>query len=50
MSLDGKATVKLGAFSRGGKPRAEYKASAHDREGKQKYLPCGIVEEDTAHL
>jgi hypothetical protein len=48
--MDCKATVKLGPFSRGGKTRGEYKASDHDLECKEKYIPCGIVEEDTAQL
>ena len=50
LSIDCKATVKLGAFSRGGKTRGEYKASDHDLGGTEKYIPCGIVEEDTAQL
>jgi hypothetical protein len=48
LSLDGKATVKLGAFSRGGQPRGEYQARDHDLGCTEKYLPCGIVEEETA--
>jgi hypothetical protein len=50
LSRDGKATVKLGAFSRGGKPRGEYKASAHDLGETEKDVPCGILDADTAQL
>jgi hypothetical protein len=50
LSLDCKATVKIGAFSRGGKTRGEYKARDHDLGGAEQYLPCGIVDEDTAQL
>jgi len=48
--MDGKATVNIGAFSRGGQTRGEYKASDHDFGGTEKYIPCGIVDEDTAQL
>ena len=48
--MDGKATVKLGPFSRGGKTRGEYKASDHDFGGTEHYIPCGILDEDTAQL
>lgn len=48
--MDCKATVKLGAFSRSGKTRGEYKASDHDFGGTEHYIPCGILEEDTAQL
>ena len=48
--MDCKATVKIGAFSRGGRTRGEHKASDHDLGGKEKYIPCGIVDEDTAQL
>ena len=50
MSIDCKATVKLGAFSRGGQPRGYYKASDHDFGSTEHYIPCGILEEDTAQL
>jgi hypothetical protein len=46
--MDCKATVHSGAFSRGGQTRGEYKASAPDFGGTAKYIPGGIVEEDTA--
>jgi hypothetical protein len=48
--MDCKATVKLGAFSRGGKTRGEYQASDHDFGSTEHYIPCGILDEDTAQL
>ena len=48
--MDCKATVKLGPFSRGGKTRGEYKASDHDFGGTEHYIPCGILDEETAQL
>ena len=50
MSIDCKATVNLGPFSRGGQTRGENKASDHDLGCKEKYIPCGIVDEDTGQL
>jgi hypothetical protein len=47
LSRDGKATVKRGDFSRGGKTRGDNKAADHDLGSKAKYIPCGIVDEDT---
>jgi hypothetical protein len=49
-SLDGKATGQLGEFSRGGRTRGEVKACAHDWGGQAKYLPWGVVDEDTGPL
>lgn len=46
--MDCKATVNIGAFSRGGQTRGEYKASDHDFGSLEKYIPCGIVDEATA--
>ena len=48
--MDCKATVNLGEFSRGGKTRGENKASDHDLGDREQYIPCGIVDEDTAQL
>jgi hypothetical protein len=48
--MDWKATVTIGAFSRGGQTRGEHKASDHALGGKEKDIPCGIVDEDTAQL
>jgi Rhodopirellula transposase DDE domain len=50
LSMDCKATVNIGAFSRGGYTRGDHQASAHDLGCKEKYIPCGIVDEDTAQL
>jgi hypothetical protein len=50
LSIDGKATVKRGAFSRGGETRGEHKASDHDFGETEKYVPCGMLDEDTAQL
>src|SRR5215510_7194405 len=49
-SIDCKATVKIGEFSRGGVPRGDNRASDHDMGCKEKYIPCGIVDEDSAAL
>jgi transposase len=43
ISMDAKATVKVGPFSRGGKSRAEVKAADHDFEATAKVTPVGIV-------
>ena len=48
--MDCKATVKLGDFSRGGKTRGDNKAADHDLGSQEKYIPCGIVDEDTGQL
>jgi hypothetical protein len=48
--MDCKATVNIGAFSRGGYTRGDHQASDHDLGCKEKYIPCGIVDEDTAQL
>jgi len=48
--MDCKATVNIGAFSRGGHTRGDHKASEPDLGCKEKYIPCGIVDEDTAQL
>jgi len=48
--MDWKATVHIGAFSRGGPTRGDHKASDHDRGCKENDIPCGIVDEDTAQL
>ena len=50
VSMDCKATVKLGPFSRGGNTRGANKASDHDLGETEKYVPCGILDEDTAQL
>lgn len=45
--MDCKATVNIGDYARGGKTRGENQASDHDMGCKEKYIPCGIVDEDT---
>ncbi len=44
ISMDAKATVKIGPFSRGGKSRVQTKAADHDFSGKSspKVTPVGI--------
>lgn len=48
--MDCKATVALGEYSRGGHTRGHEKASDHDLGSKEKYIPCGIVDEDSGQL
>src|SRR3979411_3034004 len=48
--MDCKATVKIGEFSRGGLTRGDNQASDHDMGCKEKYVPCGIVDEERAEL
>ena len=50
MSLDCKATVKLGEYSRGGRTRGLLKALDHDMGGAQKAIPFGLVDEDSGRL
>jgi Rhodopirellula transposase DDE domain len=49
-SLDCKATVNLGEFSRRGLTRGEVKACDHDLGCPAKYIPCGVVDEETGQL
>ena len=49
-SVDCKATVKIGDFSRGGQTRGDNRALDHDLDWQEKYTPCGIVDEDSAQL
>ena len=49
-SIDCKATVKIGDFSRGGVTRGDNRASDHDLGCEEKYIPCGIVDEESAAL
>jgi hypothetical protein len=49
-SVDCKATVQLGEFSRGGLTRGETKAYDHDLGCQAKYIPCGVVDEDSKQL
>jgi hypothetical protein len=48
--MDCKATVNLGEFSRGGLTRGEVKACDHDFGGEAKYIPCGLLDEETGQL
>ena len=49
-SVDCKATVKIGDFSRGGQTRGDDRALDHDLGWQEKYTPCGIVDEESAQL
>jgi transposase len=49
-SMDCKATVNLGEFSRGGLTRGEVKACDHDLGCQAKSVPWGVVDEDSGHL
>lgn len=49
-SVDCKATVKIGDFSRGGQTRGDDRALDHDFGCQETYTPCGIVDEDSAQL
>ena len=42
--------MKIGDFSRGGVTRGDNRASDHDLGGEEKYIPCGIVDEESAEL
>ena len=42
--------MNIGEFSRGGLTRGDNQARDHDRGGKEKYGPCGIVDEESAEL
>jgi hypothetical protein len=50
VSIDCKATVNIGEYSRGGKTRADNRAADHDMGCQEKYTPFGIVNEDTGDL
>ncbi len=50
LSMDCKATVKIGEFSRGGLTRGDNEASDHDMGCKEKYVPCGILDEESGDL
>jgi Rhodopirellula transposase DDE domain len=48
--MDCKATVLIGEVSRGGRTRGDNQACDHDLGLHEKYIPCGIVEEDRGQL
>jgi transposase len=50
LSIDCKATVKIGEYSRGGKTRGDPRAADHDMGCAEQYVPFGIVEEDSGRL
>ena len=50
LSIDGKATASIGDVSRGGLTRGDNQACDHDLGLHEKYIPCGIVEEDSGQL
>jgi hypothetical protein len=50
ISIDCKATVKIGPYSRGGLTRGETKAADHDMGCTETYTPFGIVDEDSGQL
>jgi len=50
ISIDCKATVKLGEFSRGGLTRGNNKAQDHDMGDEGKHTPFGILDEDRAQV
>jgi Rhodopirellula transposase DDE domain len=50
LSIDCNATVAIGDVSRGGLTRGDHRACDHDLGLHEKYIPCGIVDEDSARL
>lgn len=42
--------MKIGDYSRGGKTRGNNQAQDHDMGAKEKYIPCGILDEDSGQL
>jgi DDE family transposase len=50
VSIDCKATVLLGDGSQGGYTRGDHRACDHDLRLKEKYIPCGIVDEESGQL
>src|SRR3989449_8150437 len=50
LSIDCKATVHIGDYSRGGLTRGDNQTSDHDMGCKEKDVPCGIVDEESAQL
>jgi Rhodopirellula transposase DDE domain len=48
--MDCKATVPIGDVSRGGRTRGDHQACDHDLGLKEKYIPCGILEEERGQL
>lgn len=42
--------MNIGDYSRGGKTRGYNQAQDHDMAVKEKYIPCGILDEDSGQL
>jgi len=50
LSMDCKATVNIGDYSRGGKTRGDNRAADHDMGCEEKHTPFGVVNEDSGQL
>jgi len=50
LSMDCKATVKIGDYSRGGETRGDNQAADHDMGCEEKYTPFGLIDEDEGQL
>jgi len=50
VSIDCKATVNIGEYSRGGQTRGNNRALDHDLGCEEKHTPFGIVDENTGQL
>ncbi len=50
MSIDCKAIVNIGEYSRNGKTRGDNRAVDHDMGCEEKYIPWGLVDEDSGQL
>lgn len=50
LSIDCKATVLLGDVSRGGVTRGDPRACDHDLGLTEKYIPCGILDEERGQM
>jgi hypothetical protein len=42
--------VNIGDYARGGQTRGYNQAQDHDMGVEEKYIPCGILDEDTGQL
>lgn len=42
--------MKIGEYSRGGLTRGDHRALDHDMDCQEKYVPCGIVDEDSGEF
>ncbi|QTA92542.1 Transposase DDE domain-containing protein [Desulfonema magnum] len=50
ISMDCKATAKIGEYSRGGKTRGDNSAADHDMGRREKHTPFGMANEDDGRL